>query len=277
LKALNAFHGTLKTEHVPIPQTTKDIESNPFREEWIQAMREELSSLKAKVTYIRIPRHEATSKPFPLRWVFSLKQDAFGNVLRFKARLVGKGYLQVEGVDYDQTTSPVSDYITLRILLALSVILGLCITAMDIKTAYLNAYLDNVRFTEQPEYFHDGTDYVWLLEKALYGLKQAAKQWNDHITNKLLELDFKQLRSDRCLFVHGSGDSLTMLMIWVDDILIASKTKELADIHSQNILKLFDGKIQPNEVEKSFLGWRMTITEGCIKVNQNDLIDDLLK
>ena len=144
-------------------------------------MQEELDAINENDTY------EYVSKPtdvkvLPLMWVYALKQDEYGNVLRFKARLVAQGCRQVEGVDYDETFAPVSTHACTRVVLNLAATEGYHVPLVDVKTAFLNGELEEEVYV--------------ALKKALYGLKQAPRAWHKKLTAELEIMGFKPCRSD---------------------------------------------------------------------------------
>ena len=88
------------------------------------------------------PRLLVNGKALPLNWIYTVKMDLKGVIIRYKARLVVQGFFQIFGVDYSDTYSPVAKFVSIRIILALSVQLGLIIHTMDVDTAFLNANLE---------------------------------------------------------------------------------------------------------------------------------------
>ena len=101
--------------------------------------------------------------------------------MRNKARLVVKGYNQQEGIDYDETFSPVARFEAIGLLIAYVAHKGFKPYQMDVKIALLNRLLNEEVFVEQTPGFEDTLllDHVYKLDKALYGLKQAPKAWYD--------------------------------------------------------------------------------------------------
>ncbi|GJY19543.1 copia protein [Tanacetum coccineum] len=113
------------------------------------------------------------------KWVFRNKLDENGIVSRNKARLVAQGYNQQEGIDYDETYAPVARLESIRILLAYACALDFKLFQMDVKSAFLNGFINEEVYVAQPPGFIDfkKPDHVYKLKKALYGLKLAPKAW----------------------------------------------------------------------------------------------------
>jgi hypothetical protein len=135
-------------------------------------MNDELDSMHKNDVWelVELPKG---AKPIGCKWVFKTKLDPNGNVERHKARLVAKGYTQKEGIDYQETFSPVSRKDSLRIVMALVAHFNLELHQMDVKTAFLNGDLDEQVFMKQPEGFApEGQEHlVCKLNKSIYGLK----------------------------------------------------------------------------------------------------------
>ncbi|GJR83046.1 retrovirus-related pol polyprotein from transposon TNT 1-94 [Tanacetum coccineum] len=147
-------------------------------ESWIVAMQEELNQFIANDVW------ELVSQPKNMtiigtKWVFRNKLDENGIVSRNKARLVAQGYNQQEGIDYDETYAPVARLESIRILLAYACALDFKLFQMDVKSAFLNEFINEEVYVAQPPGFIDfeKLDHVYKLKKALYGLKQAPKAW----------------------------------------------------------------------------------------------------
>ncbi|CAI7860293.1 unnamed protein product, partial [Closterium sp. NIES-53] len=140
------------------------------------AMEEEIRSLTGMGTWelVERPRRVNIMKN---RWVLTTKYCIDDTVEREKARLVVKGFTQVCGADYDETYSPVSSYVTLRIFLSIVAVLNLNLMQLGMKNAFLQSKLDRVLYMYQPNYFNDGTGRVCKLLKSLYGLKQLPLLW----------------------------------------------------------------------------------------------------
>lgn len=108
-----------------------------------------------------------------------MKLNSDGSIQKHKARLVVKGYSQQYGVDYNETFAPVARLDTIRVLIALATRKKWKIHQLDVKSAFLNKYLEEEIYMDQPQGFEiEGQeDKVLKLKKALYGLKQAPRTW----------------------------------------------------------------------------------------------------
>ncbi|KAJ9536811.1 hypothetical protein OSB04_un000035 [Centaurea solstitialis] len=156
------------------------------------------------------------------KWVFKKKTDMDGNVHTFKARLVAKGFMQTQGIDYDETFSPVAMLKSIRILMDISAYFNYEIWQMDVKTAFLNGKLIEDIYMGQPEGFEDpkNPNKVCKLLKSIYGLKQASRSWNLHFDERIKEFGFAKSEFEPCVYTKFSGSIVTFLVLYVDDILL---------------------------------------------------------
>ncbi|GKA61298.1 retrotransposon protein, putative, ty1-copia subclass [Tanacetum coccineum] len=145
-----------------------------------------------------------------------------GAVHTFKARLVAKGFTQTYRVDYEETFSPVADIRAIRILIAITAYYDYEIWQMDVKTAFLNGYLNEEVYMEQPEGFVNPKypNRVCKLKRSIYGLKQASRQWNKHFDDEIKKFGFSQNADEPCVYLNANGSKVTFLILYVDDILI---------------------------------------------------------
>ena len=159
------------------------------------------------------------------RWVYAIKQGP-NDEEKYKARFVAKGYSQVAEIDYHETFSPTANLTSIRILIQLAVQFNLTVHQMDVKSAYLKGPIDCELFVEQPEGFtiasEDGKHLVCKLKKSLYGLKQSGRNWNSVLHSYLVSEGFTQSQADYCVYTKITNESLTVVVIWVDDLIIAS-------------------------------------------------------
>nr|GFB74831.1 retrovirus-related Pol polyprotein from transposon TNT 1-94 [Tanacetum cinerariifolium] len=112
-----------------------------------------------------------------LKWIYKVKLDELGGILKNKARLVVRGYRQEEGIDFEELFAPVARLEAIRIFLAYAAHKNMVVYQMDVKTAFLNGNLREDVYVIQPDGFvdSDNPNHVYKLKKALYGLKQASR------------------------------------------------------------------------------------------------------
>ena len=226
------------------PHSYKEAAQSPHRAQWEQAMQDELDSIKANDTYALVPL-PAGRQAIGCKWVFKIKRHADGSIDRYKARLVAKGYSQLYGIDFTETFAPVVRFSSLRAILAIAASADYDIHQMDVKTAFLNGDLDEDIYMQQPDGYRAGgaqVDHVWKLNKSLYGLKQAGRAWNKKMDAALVELAFKPLQSDSCVYVHRDGNAAMFLLLYVDDLLLVTNDTTLLSSTKKALSARFDMK-----------------------------------
>ncbi|KAL0433651.1 UNVERIFIED_CONTAM: putative mitochondrial protein [Sesamum latifolium] len=173
------------------------------------------------------------ARPVGCKWVYKRKLGADGEVTAFKARLVAKGYTQQLGVNFEDTYSPVAMAKSIRILLAIAAWYDYEIWQMDVKTAFLNGFVEEEIFMDQPEGFTavGEEQKVCHLQRSIYGLKQASRSWNTRFDEVIRGYDFIKNDYDPCIYKKVSGSSVAYLVLYIDDILlIGNDVKMLGDI-----------------------------------------------
>lgn len=159
-----------------IPKNYIEAINSPQKLQWDAAMNDELEMLKQRKVWTVVPRSTDMSV-ITNRWVYTIKTNTDGEILKFKARLVAGGHRQILGIDYDDVFSPVVDFSLLRLFYAICIgVLGLLSYQIDIKGAYLYGELQHVNHMLQPEGSRDDVSKVCKLNKAIYGLHQSGKE-----------------------------------------------------------------------------------------------------
>ena len=257
------------------PRSYLEAVSGPEREQWLAAMALEVQSLKAMGTWTLVDRPNSR-KVIPGRWVLAVKRDAMGQVERFKARYVVKGFMQVEGLDFNETFAPTCKPETKRILLALGAQDDLVLHQMDVKSAFLNSPLTETVYMEQPEGFSSGDNQVCLLQRSIYGLKQAGRDWYQTLSTFLLETGFTRSTNDFCLFtMRGMDDAMIYVLVWVDDIIIGCKLQAEVDRVRDRFTDRF--KMDDRGPLAWFLKMQVKRAPGSVTVNQSRYIEDCLE
>nr|GEW55981.1 retrotransposon protein, putative, Ty1-copia subclass [Tanacetum cinerariifolium] len=145
-----------------------------------------------------------------------------GAVHTYKACLVAKVFTQIPRIDYEETFSSVADIRAIRILIAIAAFYDYEIWQIDVKTVFLNGYLNEEVYMEQPKGFvsQNFSNRVCKLKRSIYGLKQASRQWNKRFKHEIKKFGFSQNRDEPCIYVKASGNYVTLLILYVDEILI---------------------------------------------------------
>nr|GEW42448.1 retrotransposon protein, putative, unclassified [Tanacetum cinerariifolium] len=162
-----------------------------------------------------------------LKWIYKVKTNESGEVLKNKARLVAQGFRQEEDIDFEESFAPVARKEAIRIFVANVAHKNITIYQMDVKTNFLNGELKEEVYVSQPEGFvdQDNPSHVYKLKKALYGLKQAPRAWYDMLSSFLISQQFSKGVVDPSLFTRHAGN----------DLLLAKPTEK----HLQAVKQIF--------------------------------------
>lgn len=230
-------------EDVPstFPEAIRSSESG----KWVGAMEEEMQSLEKNKTWklTQLPKGKVV---IGCKWVFA-KKEGFPDKddVRYKARLVAKGYAQKKGIDYNEVFSPVVKHSSIRILLALVAQLNLELAQLDVKTAFLHGDLKEEIYMTQPDGYKVAgkENWVYKLSKSLYGLKQSPRQWYKRFDKFMKGQKYTRSKYDHCVYLCRLQDgSYIYLLLYVDDMLIASKSQVEIDRLKAQLSKEFEMK-----------------------------------
>lgn len=167
----------------------------------------------------------AEAKQLSTKWVFNIKRDSNSEAIRYKARLVVRGFEQQPGVDYNETFSPVAWLDSFRVLCAISAAKQLRRYRFDISTAFLNGKLEEEVFVRTPDGVSAEPGQCLRLKKALYGLEQAPRAWNCTFDTVMDQLGFRNTHSHPCVYKHK--DRLLILLVYVDDCLLFGEDRQI--------------------------------------------------
>lgn len=227
LRNLVNYHVAYSIIHEP--DTYQEAMYSSDAGEWKLAMREEFDSLIKYNTWILMERPPGV-KTVDNEWVFKIKQEKKDAPIRYKARLVARGFTQEYGVNYFETFSPVVRFTSNRTILAIAAQKRMEIKQFDVKMAFLNGDLAETVYMQQPTGFEDGTKQICKLQKSLYGLKQSSRCWNKKFTDFIKIFGFIKSTYDPCVFISRKNRVFTILAIHVDDGIIVSEN--VNDINS---------------------------------------------
>ncbi|KAG9450495.1 hypothetical protein H6P81_010460 [Aristolochia fimbriata] len=209
---------------------------------WRKAMDEEIEAIKKNDTW-ELTTLPAGHKAIGVKWVYKTKTNQEGKVEKHKARLVAKGYKQKFGVDYEEVFAPVARIDTIRLLIALAAQNRWKIYQMDVKSAFLNGYLEEEVYVEQPPgYEKKGEEEkLYRLKKALYGLKQAPRAWNMRIDSYFQEHDFRKSPHEHALYTKKNEDGDIMIVcLYVDDMIFTGNNPGMFEDFKNSMTKEFD-------------------------------------
>nr|GEV62742.1 copia protein [Tanacetum cinerariifolium] len=211
------------------------------------------------------------------KWVFRNKLDKNGIVSQNKARLVGQGYNQQEGIDYDKTYAPLARLDLIRILLAYACALDFKLFQMDVKSAFLNGFINESVYMAQPPGFIDfeKPGHVYKLKKALYDLKQTPKAWYDRLKAFLIKHEYKIGMVDNILFTKKKSSNLIIVQIYDDGIIFGSTCQDMCDEFAKIMHDDFE-TIMMGELN-FFFGLQIKQMEDGIFFNQSKYIKEMLK
>ena len=217
------------------PKNRAEAKKSMYWNYWEQAEKVELNKMTEMDTSEVVLRPSGRKVLFS-RWVYTYKFNNADKTLKeFRARLVACGYSQVEGLDYDEVFAPVVKIQSVRILLAIAVLVGLKVRQADIQTAFLNGRLDREIYMKMPPGYEvmdnsTGQSKVWLLKCTIYGLKQSPREWYAVLSKTLKSIGFSPLISDACVFSKKQEGLLPiLLMVYVDDLLIMCTDEAILD------------------------------------------------
>jgi transposase InsO family protein len=241
--------------------------------EWKRACRDELEALKKRQVYeiVDLPHGRKAIKN---RWVFAIKGDGWK-----WARLMAKGFSQVEGVDFDKIFSPVVRYETVRLMFAFASLEGMYMTGLDVKTAFLYGKLEEEIYMLQPEGFvlKGKERKVMRLKRALYGLKQAALAWWKELESFMWMIGFVRTSSDTGIFIYKcpTTGTLVIALVYIDDGLFMGMNKKLVDEKKASCMKQWECRGIDNITE--FLGMRIKQSASKVSIDQRAYLTKVLQ
>ena len=257
------------TTSISEPNTFKQALKHPLKDHWLKASFSELHQLLASKTFYFVDRSRAPKRPITSRWVFKAKKNSQGQITKYKARLVVRGFQQVPGTDFTETFASTATPPTWRVILAIAAVQDLEIEQIDFVGAFLNAGVDFDIYMEVPEGLYEYSlssesaktllkEYCWdpskdqviLLKKSLYGLKQAPYLWQQKVATLVKSLGYQPLTSDSATY-YSSQDGI-FIISHVDDCLLIGPSIHNIRALKKSLSKAYD--IEDLGPAKYFLG-----------------------
>jgi hypothetical protein len=217
-------------------------------------------------------------KPLGVKWVYKTKYKSSGEIDRFNARFVAKGYKQKSGVDYFEVFAPIARLDTIHMLISLSTQNNWKIHQMDVKSAFLNGTLEEEVYVEQPTGYvvRGKEDTVYRLKKTLYGLKQALRAWYKTIDSYFLQNGFHRCPFEHTLYIKfiDYGD-LLIVCLYVDDLIITGNNSKMVAEFREAMIRRFE--MTDLGLMSYFLGIEVVQQNDGMFISQKKYASDILK
>jgi hypothetical protein len=188
-------------------------------------MAEEIAALERTGTWDLVPCPPRIH-PITYKWVYKVKTRSDGSLERYKARLVARGFQQEQGHDYDETFAHVAHMATIWTLLIMASVREWSISQLDLKNSFLNGELHEDAYMCPPHGYSISKGMVCHIRGSLYGLKQAPRAWFLRFASVVITAGFSASAHDPALFIHMSPHGKTLLLLYVDDMIITGDFPE---------------------------------------------------
>nr|GEU56971.1 hypothetical protein [Tanacetum cinerariifolium] len=213
------------------------------------------------------------------KWIFRIKKDKRGIVIKYKARLVAQGYIQEERIDYDEFFAPVARIEAIRLFLAYDSFKYFVVYQMDVKSDFLYGKIEEEVYVCQPPVFEDldFSDRVYKVEKELYGLHQSLRAWYETLSTYLSDNGFQRGKINKTLFIKRHKGDILLVQVYGDDVIFGSTRKELCNAFERftkvenastpmktqkHLLKDEDGEEVDVHLYRSIIGSLMYLTSS---------------
>ena len=262
-----------------IPNTFKEAMTLQAKAHWKATSDKEVASLKTNSVYTLVPVTAVLTghKIIGSRWVYKVKADK-----SYKGRVVVLGWGQLPGVDCGGTFAPVCRLQSIRMVLAIAAELDFECWQLDYNIAFLNAKVEEEVYVKMApgyeEFSNDEVPMVMRLLKSLYSLRQSPRCWYGTVDKHVMEIGFKSLKSDPCVYIYSEGDAIYVLTLCVDEVLLlGSKDRKVLE---RIKLKLM-GRFSMTDMGDVLLVLGIEVTrdrtKGTVTIAQENYVKSLLE
>ena len=257
----------------PTPANWDEALRGPNVKEWWAAKTKEETGLDSQGTWVDAP--DWKGRTVKSRWAFRVSREPDGSI-KYRARLVAKGFSERKGIDYFETFAPTVSLKALFSLLHIAASRDWAIRSIDVGNAYLEAELDTEIYMDLPPEGDKPPRRVKLL-KSIYGLKQAGELWNRLLNKVLTELGFTRSFSDPCVYVRVVDGERVYIATYVDDLLTLSNSESALDKLEEELSRRFK-KLSLKGEAQGFLGMEFERDRArhTITVTQRQFITDAI-
>lgn len=257
------------------PSSYKEAMHDADADLWAKAIGEEIKSMEENKVWslTALPKGK---KAISTKWVCKIKLFPNGDIDKYKARLVARGFDQRPGLDFVETFAPVVRQESIRLLFALTAKFKMQILQFDIATAFLNGQLDEEVYLEIPEGLKSERNQALRLHKAIYGLKQSSRCWCESFTKILHKCGLSPIVSDPCIFQGKVIGHVVYVAIYVDDGLAISESSDALN----NLFTELNKQLTLKKVHSSiFVGFefKQDKSTGDILLHQTSYINKMIK
>ncbi|WVZ96991.1 LOW QUALITY PROTEIN: hypothetical protein U9M48_042562 [Paspalum notatum var. saurae] len=240
---------------------------------WVNAMHEELENFERNHVWDLV-EPPPNCRPIGTKWVFKNKRGWDGCEEQSE---IGSPGSSKEGIDYEETFAPVARLKAIRILLAFAASKDFKLQQMDVKSVFLNGFIEKEVYVRQPPGFESARfpDRVYKLRKAIYGLKQALRAWYARLKSFLLKSGFVMGSVDKTLFLLSCGGDTLIVQIYVDDIIFGGSSHALVSSFAEQMSREFEMSLM-GELQ-FFLGLQIKQGPEGTFVHQAKYTRDILK
>jgi hypothetical protein len=245
---------------------------------WTAAMDVEMALHNKKGTW-ELQKPPPGANVMASKWVYDVKKDGEGNWLRDKARLVGKGFTQIHGHDYEETWAAVARLESIRMTAAIAAQRNLHLWQVDFEAAYLNSETKEEIYMEQPRGYEVPGKEGWAcrLKKTIYGTMQGGRDWAVTLGKTYNDLGYVSSRADPCVRVKISDDGgYTLTDTYTDDVWGASSSIEEGEMRKAELANIWDLKDVGNT--HRLLGMRVDqdLEAGTVTLSQRAYFEKML-
>ncbi|KAK1626379.1 hypothetical protein QYE76_000694 [Lolium multiflorum] len=252
------------------PTSYRDALAHP---EWQLAMAEDIATLEHTGTW-DVVSPPSSVRPITCKWVYKIKTRSDGSLERYKTRLVARGFQQEHNRDYDETFTPVAHMTTVRTVLVIASVRHWSVSQLDVQNAFLNGELREEVYMQPPPGYSIPDGMVCRLLRSLYGLKQAPRAWFHRFASVVTSAGFIPSAHDSALFVHTSSRGWTLLLLYVDKMIITGDDPEyIAFVKARLRDQFLMTDLGPL---RYFLGLEVSSTSDGFYIFREKYIQDLL-
>lgn len=277
----HAFLATINED----PITYQDALESKDKENWKKAIQEEIDSMNTNNVWNIVDKPTVMldgtkANIIDSKWVFKRKQEENG-ATRFKARLVIRGFKDKREYDLRETYAPVSRLPVVRLVLAIINKYQLFACQLDVKTAFLNGILEEEFYMKIPDGVTTNEEVkqtkVCKLKKSLYGLKISPQKWNKRFTEEVRKFGLENDVHEPCLFTWRKDGKLLVLILYVDDMLVASNDEHKLQEIISRLGEVFDMKNLG--APRNFLGIiiERNKEQNSMKLHQEKYVESMLE